>query len=529
MAISNNSIQQLLPIVRPYLRNESERRAYLMRALGTNADALNLIWNEPVNTFIPNMVQTLVAFGELTPGKLALCALLEVIREDMGVDVKVKINELLQQIREELSPKENQVPQWYRKAVAQYFYVTLQRLKEQGCLNIRKDVVDADRRLNYAAKITDFELPFAVMNMRGEAFFLFSEFSEINMKTLQQFSAQCMKWAKKQVAPSGVGQALYNFRIPTHLCLAIALVDRVEQKTATEVQTTNPLDHKTDALWYEIPIIYELSQKKLYFYDQPSSFWENFKGEVVWKKLRAVIQEVASGKPLLPILRPHLRNESGLCALLEVIRQDVGEDVGEDVKVQIDKLLQQVRKKLNPRENQFPQWYRQAVTQHVEDKPVKSGKKAMPNMSSLERNQIFISYSHMDKDWLEKLQTMLKPLMRNKTINVWDDTRIKAGAKWREEITKALAAAKVAVLMVSPNFLASEFINQEELPHLLKAAEEERLTIIWVHVSYCLYEESEIGDYQAAHDTSKPLDTLSSGELNQVLREIVQKIKVATT
>ncbi len=298
MAISNNSIQQLSSLLRPYLRNESERRAYLMRALGTNADALNLIWNEPVNTFIPNMAQTLEAFGELTPGKLALCALLEVIREDMGVDVKVKINALLQQIREELSPKENQVPQWYRKAVAQYFYVTLQRLKEQGCLNIRKDVVDADRRLNYAAKITDFELPFAVMNMRGEAFFLFSEFSAINMKTLQQFSAQCMKWAKQQVAPSGVGQALYNFRIPTNLCLAIALVDKVDQKTATEVQTTNPLDHKVDALWYEIPIIYELSQQKLYFYDKPSTVWENFKGEIAWKKLRTVIQEVASGKPL---------------------------------------------------------------------------------------------------------------------------------------------------------------------------------------------------------------------------------------
>ncbi|NER46183.1 MAG: hypothetical protein F6J92_05735, partial [Symploca sp. SIO1A3] len=182
--------------------------------------------------------------------------------------------------------------------VAQYFYVTLQRLKEQGCLNIRKDVVNADRRLNYVAQITDFELPFVVMNMRGDAFFMFSEFSAINMKTLRQFSAQCMRLARQQVTPSAVGKALYNFRMPTHLCFAIALVDRVEQKTATELQTTNPLDHTTDALWYEVPIIYELSQQKLYFYDNPSSFWENFKGEVAWRNLRAVIQQILSGKPL---------------------------------------------------------------------------------------------------------------------------------------------------------------------------------------------------------------------------------------
>jgi WD40 repeat protein len=108
MAISNDSIQKLLLLLRPYLRNESERRAYLMRALGTNVDALNLIWNEPVNTFIPNMVQTLVAFGEATPGQPALCALLEEIREDVGVDVRSDINELLLQIKKELkTPQPN--------------------------------------------------------------------------------------------------------------------------------------------------------------------------------------------------------------------------------------------------------------------------------------------------------------------------------------------------------------------------------------------------------------------------------------
>ena len=106
MAISGDIIQKLLRLLRPHLQDEKERKGYLIRALGTNTDALNLIWNEPVNIFVPHMVQELVAFGEATPGNHALCALLEVIREDVGVDTQDIIDKLLPQIREELQKAE---------------------------------------------------------------------------------------------------------------------------------------------------------------------------------------------------------------------------------------------------------------------------------------------------------------------------------------------------------------------------------------------------------------------------------------
>ena len=136
------------------------------------------------------------------------------------------------------------------------------------------------------------------------------------------------------------------------------------------------------------------------------------------------------------------------------------------------------------------------------------------------RDQVFISYSHKDSAWLERFQTMLKPLVRKNSITPWDDTKIKAGAQWRDEIKKALASAKVTVLLVSPDFLGSDFITEHELPPLLAAAKNDGVTVLWIYLSACLYQETEIETYQAAHNIARPLDSLSTAEQNQTLVQI---------
>jgi hypothetical protein len=140
---------------------------------------------------------------------------------------------------------------------------------------------------------------------------------------------------------------------------------------------------------------------------------------------------------------------------------------------------------------------------------------------------VFISYSHRDKAWLETLEVHLKPYLRTGLIRAWNDTLIRPGEPWRDEIRRALAEARVAVLLVSPHFLNSEFIVTNELPPLLEAAKISGLKILWVPLSASSYDETEIGHYQAALDPSRPLDSLNAAEQSHAFVSLCKKIKAA--
>src|SRR4051794_14058480 len=94
--------------------------------------------------------------------------------------------------------------------------------------------------------------------------------------------------------------------------------------------------------------------------------------------------------------------------------------------------------------------------------------------------RIFISYSHEDRKWLEEFKTHLKPSERAALIDPWDDTRIASGTKWEEEIRREIESADMGVLLVTPNYLASDFIARHELPPLLA-----KPRTFWIAVGHC--------------------------------------------
>jgi len=121
---------------------------------------------------------------------------------------------------------------------------------------------------------------------------------------------------------------------------------------------------------------------------------------------------------------------------------------------------------------------------------------------------VFVSYSHGDREWLRRLLVLLRPVVRNRRFEVWADEYIPVGDDWYRNIADVVDRARLGLLLVSGDFLASRFIMEEELPALV----ERGVQLVPVLLSDCLWEaEPLLASVQWAHDPGHdgPLDLYS--------------------
>lgn len=110
--------------------------------------------------------------------------------------------------------------------------------------------------------------------------------------------------------------------------------------------------------------------------------------------------------------------------------------------------------------------------------------------------RIFISYSHQDEAWKDRLVRQLGVLELEGELSLWHDRKSAAGDDWLAEIKKAIASADAAVLLISADFLTSEFIHDEELPALLKRRDEDGLRVIPLIVRPCPWQPRKLRVYE---------------------------------
>jgi TIR domain len=119
--------------------------------------------------------------------------------------------------------------------------------------------------------------------------------------------------------------------------------------------------------------------------------------------------------------------------------------------------------------------------------------------------EVFISYSHKDEALREELGTHLSLLMRDRVIDEWHDRRIVAGREWGGAIDEHLNSAAVILLLVSADFLASDYCYDIEMKRALERHDAGDACVIPVILRSVDWRGAPFAKLQALPKDGKPL------------------------
>lgn len=139
---------------------------------------------------------------------------------------------------------------------------------------------------------------------------------------------------------------------------------------------------------------------------------------------------------------------------------------------------------------------------------------------------IFISYAHEDREYLNELNKPLSLVRERFGCQLWEDSHIEHGENWEAEIYEHLAQADLAILLLSPNFVASDFILHIELPLLLKRFHANEVKLLPVMVGKVDLELIGINKLQTIPPPEQPLNSIESKvKCDDYYYEIAKSVK----
>ena len=143
----------------------------------------------------------------------------------------------------------------------------------------------------------------------------------------------------------------------------------------------------------------------------------------------------------------------------------------------------------------------------------------------MDKPTVFISYSHKDEKWKDRLLPHLRALEKVDRIVVWDDRKIDAGDQWYPEIKEAMEKANLALCLISPNYLASDFCVKEEVPFLLQRCEKAGMILIPILLKPCTWEIHEwVSATQMLPRDGKAVSPHFRGKEDSVFVEVARTI-----
>jgi TIR domain len=137
--------------------------------------------------------------------------------------------------------------------------------------------------------------------------------------------------------------------------------------------------------------------------------------------------------------------------------------------------------------------------------------------------RVFYSYSHRDAELRARLRTYLAPLKYQEKIVDWCDREIEPGARWESEISGQLESADLIILLVSADFLASEYCFGVEVETALTRLKRSEVKVVPVLLKPCLWEESRFSELQIIPRDAKAITSWSSAD--EAFKDVATEIR----
>lgn len=149
----------------------------------------------------------------------------------------------------------------------------------------------------------------------------------------------------------------------------------------------------------------------------------------------------------------------------------------------------------------------------------------------LKPSKLFISYSSKNTDFMRRFVTHLEPLKRNGTIELWYDRMIEPGTKWDDSIKEEMRKADMIVFLLSPDFIATNYIFEFEIPQAIKQMEIDNSRLFFIELQPCSWDKTVLARFQQTTDPiadNKGIimieQAMNDAKWKEVIKELEKKI-----
>lgn len=147
--------------------------------------------------------------------------------------------------------------------------------------------------------------------------------------------------------------------------------------------------------------------------------------------------------------------------------------------------------------------------------------------------KIFVAYSRKDKELLEMLRKNLVILQRARLVEqIWYDGLIEAGDKWEDTISKSIEDSDIILLLISSDFISSDYCYNVEMKKALQLHEEGRTKVVPIILRECMWEYSDFAQLQALPKNGKAIqgdfwknDDIAFTEVVKSLMDLINTLK----